>query len=312
MSEHDGMVRKKRRHRHSEPAQIVAEHENGANGGGNLHRSGRVSRRLLLSIWILIAVNFCFFIVGLVYLLGHEDKTVVDRALSHSLRQTLYQRAIEDAAYSAEDGVSHFLQPVDFTNPLIKWRKVNEEQWLKVVSWASDAEYQDKYQSLKVGDEATDSADQLQRLRVTLAPQVQQFCSRLTNNEQLDVNFRLKQYLGLNPNHRYERFVELWVRAEDLFRPCVDPEINDRFCNLEVSKRGPAKVKNIDDYSVFLRQLKVESYRPDGRPWTRLGYTYDWIYGQRGVGASEYMLVPEARFQLAGSYSTDEYCGLDK
>ncbi len=309
MSEHEGMVRKKRRHRRSEPAVVVAEN---GNGRSNPPRGSRVSRRLLLSIWALVAVNFCFFVVGLVYLLGHEDETIVDRALSQSLRQTLYQRAIEDAAYSGEDSVSHFLQPVDFTNPLIHWRDIKEEQWLKVVLWTSESDYLKHYQSLTTDEIAIDTAELSNRRQVTLAPQVQQFCRRLKNNEQLDVSFRLKQYLGLNPDHRYERFVELWVRSEDLFRPCADPDVADRFCNLEASKKRPPKVKNIDDYGAFLRLLKQQSYQPDGRPWTRLGYTYDWAYGQRGVGASEYMLVPGAQFQLAGNYSTDEYCGIDE
>ncbi len=71
------------------------------------------------------------------------------------------------------------------------------------------------------------------------------------------------------------------------------------------------RVKNVDDYPAFLRQMAVESYQSEGAPWTRLGYTYDWAQGNRGVGASEYMLVPDAGYRLAGSYSTDEYCGWD-
>ena len=304
----EGLVRKKRRHRRSEPAVTVDHSDHGNNH--NHRRGGRVSRRLLLSIWLLVGLNFCLLIVGVMYLISIDDNEAIERMNAYNMRQTLYQRAIEDAAYAGVDRTSHFLQPIDFTNGLLKWREEDEQRWVRVLLWTNEQDYQQTYRPLLESGEEGLTPDQDPSYFVTLVPQVKQFCKRLTNNQQFDVSFRLKQYLGLNPQHRYERFVELWVRPGELFRPCPDPEIDDRFCNTEISQRG-VRVKNVEDYPALLRRMALQAYQPEGRPWTRMGYTYDWANGQPGVGASEYMLIPKARFTVFNSYSTDEYCGLD-
>ena len=142
-------------------------------------------------------------------------------------------------------------------------------------------------------------------------PQVQDFCQKFLKQKDIErdsASFRLKQYFGLNPHRSYARFVELWVKPDDLFRPCPDPETSDTSCELELDQQNPPEVENVPDYPAFFRQLVTGSYSPGGAPWTRLGYTFDWIRGQRNVGASEYMLVPEAHYLVADSFSTDEYC----
>lgn len=59
---------------------------------------------------------------------------------------------------------------------------------------------------------------------VTLAPELQTRCSDTTFG-QGDLSLRLKQLLGMPPSAEETAFVEFWVRPEDLFRPCPDPEI---------------------------------------------------------------------------------------
>jgi len=43
-------------------------------------------------------------------------------------------------------------------------------------------------------------------------------------------------------------------------------------------------------------------------PWTGLGYTYDWGNPDSEVGASEFILVPGAAYQVKRAVPTAEYC----
>ncbi|MGH8475484.1 MAG: hypothetical protein ACRER2_06895, partial [Methylococcales bacterium] len=146
---------------------------------------------------------------------------------------------------------------------------------------------------------------------VTLAPQVQIFCRNFMasgSRSKDDLDLRLKQYLGLNHNWNYDVFVELWVSPEDLFRPCVDPEPTDTSCNLEFGKEAPA-VKNIKDYKEFYKNLYFKSFRAsEGVPWTGIGYTYDWAGQGSEVGASEFILAPNAPYEIKAATPTMDYC----
>src|SRR5262249_3258600 len=132
------------------------------------------------------------------------------------------------------------------------------------------------------------------RVWVTIAPELQRFCRRLGLKDPME---RVKQYLGLSPTARYDFIVELWVDRDDLFRPCPDPEVTDSACELQ-SRPTPPTVKNVPDYQRYLLSLYEQSYRSGGAPWTGLGYTYDWARGKRGIGASEFVLVPSAKYEV--------------
>ena len=47
---------------------------------------------------------------------------------------------------------------------------------------------------------------------------------------------RLEKLLGLPPNSGKTKFVEIWVRPQDLFRPSPDPEITDCVAELDCLK----------------------------------------------------------------------------
>ncbi|MEH6649397.1 MAG: hypothetical protein V7707_05135 [Motiliproteus sp.] len=219
-------------------------------------------------------------------------------------RQTLFQQTIDQAARVLPQAVSHQLFALSSANDKLVWHNDTEGRWVKVVAWMNEKSFDRFYR----GKAAGTTPDDQPRLWVTLAPQVQEFCRTLIIDDQLSASFRLKQYLGLDPNRRYQRFVELWVQPQDLFRPCPDPETGDTACQLQLDRDHPPTVNGVADYAAFFDNLKVQSYNPEGAPWTRLGYTYDWAYGQRAVGASEYMLVPAAPYRVAADYSTDDYC----
>ncbi|MFM7442130.1 MAG: hypothetical protein ACKO2V_26610, partial [Snowella sp.] len=153
---------------------------------------------------------------------------------------------------------------------------------------------------------------------VTASPQVKEFCKQyLKQNPQAteaELKLRLQQYLGLDPNWNYDVFVEMWVKPQDLFRPCVDPEISDKQCNLNFPKDGKAKVigatqgASIENYKPFYETLYYQSIRGGLQPFTGLGYTYDWGNPNSRVGASEFILVPGAAYEIKQAISTLKYC----
>ncbi len=255
---------------------------------------------------ILLSVN----VLAIVALLLAQVFSTISDAVPQpeSPRRTLFDRAINDAASVSPAVVSHRLFALSEANPQLVWQDDPSGTRIKVVAWMNEASFKRFYED-KLGDSAgARTPEDAPRVWVTLAPQVQNFCRQLPVNEQFSAEFRLKQYLGLDPNRRYERFVELWVSAEDLFRPCPDPQPDDTACNLAIDPNNPPQVKGVGDYASFFNGLKVQSYNPNGAPWTRLGYTYDWAFGERGVGASEYMLVPGAQYWVDSAYTTDQYC----
>ncbi len=300
----DSPTIKRRRSRRSESSSDTVLHE-------PVRKSSRsLPKRLLIPIWLMVFSNLVFLIVG-VSLFENESRVGEQETVLHrSANISVFQAAIDDASYTGPERVNHQLLPIE-KNHLLKWEEFEGEPWVKVLLWLNEATYQERFGQIDKEENPISGTfhtpEELPTEFVTLVPQVQQFCRRLANDATFQVDYRLKQYLGLNPNHRYARMVELWVPPQDLFRPCPDPETDDRFCHTERSPKG-VTVRNIEDYQGFLRKLSLDAYKPDGRPWTRLGYTYDWAYGVQGVGASEYMMIPGARYRFAGSRTTDEYC----
>ncbi|MCX7068479.1 MAG: hypothetical protein NTW85_12405 [Methylococcales bacterium] len=45
-----------------------------------------------------------------------------------------------------------------------------------------------------------------------------------------------------------------------------------------------------------------------GVPWTGLGYTYDWGNDDSDIGASDFILMPNAPYQIKQVLTTHEYC----
>lgn len=216
-----------------------------------------------------------------------------------------YPAAVADAAKPEKDEIHDGLFALNADND----RLVRDDSGrVLVVAWKSQGEY---INFIKPNSATSEEEDYV--LWVTLVPQVQEFCRNYAamQGEDLirqDLELRLKQYLGLNPEWIYDLFVELWVHPEDLFRPCVDPETDDTVCKLDFSKKPP-QLANIADYPGFYRNLYYKNFRGSaGMAWTGLGYTYDWGNPDSEVGASEYVLVPKAEYEVEQVVPAMEYC----
>ena len=225
-----------------------------------------------------------------------------------------YTQAVEDASVATPYEISNDLIPINKKNNHLIWN--DSKSKLKVVTWKSEDSY---VNNIANASETSDKEKYV--IWVTSAPQVQNFCrDYLLQNPHTsadDLDLRLKQYLGLNQNWKYDTFIELWVDPNDLFRPCVDPEINDSSCNLAFSD-DPTKaveIPGIANYKHFYQNLYFNDFRfrqtgtpTPGVPWTGLGYTYDWGNPNTPVGASEFIITTKAPYTIASTASTMEYC----
>ncbi len=224
-----------------------------------------------------------------------------------------YLTAIQDAALVDEKEVFIDLMQITPDNPRLSSSWNEDKTKILVVTWKSEASYE-KY--IKPANNS--SRDEEKVIWVTVAPELKEFCKKYLQNNpgatEEDLNLRLKQYLGLDPNWNYDIFVEMWVNPQDLIRPCVDPEVTDGKCNLDFEEQiprvaGVTQDAGIKDYKLFYQNLYYKSIRRGLQPFTGLGYTYDWSGLNPPIGASEFILVPRAAYTVnENPVPTFEYC----
>ena len=216
-------------------------------------------------------------------------------ALNPAELQKAYHSAVVDAEQADPSEISKNLVAIVPSNPKLVWKNKGDEQhaMILVVTWTNYNGYDDKIgQSLPLSREVW----------VTTVPEVKSFCKELKENKSL----RLEQLLGLPPNAGKTKFVEMWVRPADLFRPSADPEVTDS--EAETEFRQPNRfVKVSDEYIKWYNDLKAQSYGANGYPWTRLGYTYDWGDNRRHVGLSEFVIMPGSTVEINSISPTMEY-----
>lgn len=229
-----------------------------------------------------------------------------DTPASPPALQDAYRAAVQDASIATADEIFHDLFPISPANSRLQWSP--DKQKVLVATWKAQSAYE---QYLKNSSKTSDNEGYV--VWVSAVPQVQEFCKNYLKDhpgatkEQLEQ--RLKQYLGLAADWKYDVFIEMWVKPEDLFRPCMDPAIDDSQCDMQFGKTAP-KVKGIADYPAFYKNLYFGDFRTlPGVPWTGLGYTYDWGSPISKVGASEYILSPGSTYEIKQALPTMGYCG---
>lgn len=234
------------------------------------------------------------------------------RPVAETDSEALYRAAIEDARTAEPSEITTRLTPLTPYNDTLVWRTVSDSiRQVSVVTWGGAATLPDA----AAGDTIVANDD----VWVTAVPAIRQFCRRLDRTGDR-LRLRLAQRLGLPPDATYDRFIELWVRPQDLVRPCPDPEVTDRECELT----APVPTDHVqvsEDHREWFRTLRHTSYGPDGYPFTGLGYTYDWHPGTDEVGPSEFVLRPgrdgtatpdsAGRAVVHAVHSTEEYCRAD-
>jgi len=145
---------------------------------------------------------------------------------------------------------------------------------------------------------------------VTVVPEVQEICSAYADAEDLDV--RLRQLIGLPPDHPVTHLVEMTVAVDDVFRPSADGDVTTEWpCDdPESAACGNAYPENASsDHVAWMANNTLGSYEaPGGYPWTRLGYTYNWRPGEDRYGASEFVVREGAEVTIDRVLDARAYC----
>lgn len=168
---------------------------------------------------------------------------------------------------------------------------------------------------------------------VTAVPEVKEFAQKYSqeNKNGFNLTDRIEQFLGLIPSKppyavsQNKLFVEMWVRPEDLFRPCLDAEIFDSQCVVDPHESDLSKlpqsfkdmskmISMTDQHKAWFEKEKKGKYQGQwAMPWTRFGYTYDWgsskkTKGKRAAqGASEYLIKSGSNVKIQSIIPTDAY-----
>lgn len=213
-----------------------------------------------------------------------------------------YSAAVRDAETAEPREISKNLTAIVESNDKLEWGTQASCPHVLVASWIDTGAYDAAYKG-KEGQFYT--TDPCRYTWVTAAPEVREFCGGLGLKDEA-LTKRLEQRLGLKPCSKKTHFVELWVKPEDLFRPCPDPEISDQECGLSFPR---SKYFSISlDYVLWFSDLRDSSYGAKGYPWTRLGYTYDWGNPKNPFGPSEFVIRPGSTVRIKGAPTTAEYC----
>ena len=201
--------------------------------------------------------------------------------------ETRYQEALRDAVFAEPQEVRTNLTPITESNPALAWK----DGRVLMTSWTK---YPDSYPagqtvSTKWGE-----------TWVTVAPEIRNFIAKNTISQD-ELSFRVEQLLGMPRESGNTSFAEVWVKPEDLFRPCPDPEIDDTACLVAL----PANADSV--YVEWFDSKIISSYFSEKKyPWTRLGYTYDWGKTDH-EGLSEYVVRKDAEIIIDRIVPTEEY-----
>jgi hypothetical protein len=225
---------------------------------------------------------------------------------SYNFLKNKLDEAIADAKRPSQEKVVDNLWELTTSHSKIKTRINNGKTEFLMVSW--------KYVKKPNEDWKPGLKPINNQTWLTASNQVKEFCQTckglgISIPGNIMLSLRLQQYLGLilNKNSNKTHFVEMWVKAEDLSRPCIDPEINDSSCQVL-----PVPVPKSNS---VLQKIYKSSFEDNGEhyPWTGLGYTYDWGNPKKPhVGASEFLLNPDpgksVEVEVVSVTPTQEYC----
>jgi hypothetical protein len=218
--------------------------------------------------------------------------------------QKQYASAVEDAKIARADEIVYNLTAVVSCNTDLMWDdNPDGVPRVLVATWVNQG-LSEVYKA-KAG-QFTDIPCNVSPPYVTIVPEAKNFCRDKNRLRETELTLRLEQLLGLPPKNGKVAFVELLVDPRDLFRPCPDPEITDRRCELDFRLTGFLTASQ--SYVTWFNDQKSQSYGPKGYPWTRLGYTYDWGDSSRHIGLSEFIIRPGATVKVSSVTETADYC----
>lgn len=206
--------------------------------------------------------------------------------------QAAYKAAVADAATPTPEEIVTTLTVISAENPALVWEGAAGGR-VKLLTWTG----WDGYDGL-VGQDTTLSRE----VWATVVPELETAC-RAWGLDGGATTLRLEQLLGLPPDNGKTRFVAVFARPEDLFRPCASGDISASACGLDFAPDASA------EHRAWVENLRGSSYGEGGYPWTQLGYTYDWAGGGDEVGLTELVIRAGSSVGVASVSDVATVCG---
>ncbi len=155
----------------------------------------------------------------------------------------------------------------------------------------------------------------------TVSGELRNFCRQfvMTDHPTREaLQSRLEQLLGLRPGDGAGReIIEFDIDSAQVFRPCPDPSIDTVACQVEFDEKSMKTALDKDSVATrfLLEQMLVSYVQPEGYPFTRRGFTFDWApsaTASHQFGLSEYVTRPNAAVViLTVTPLLEDYCRPD-
>jgi hypothetical protein len=195
----------------------------------------------------------------------------------------LYKNSILDAMVADSTERIDTLWPITRANTKLQWKEIKGKQY---VLMATFMRFPSSYPE---GDSITTSWGEAW----LFIPQQMKMRIGGSFTASSDTLMRICQLLGLPPvNSRTNtHFAEIWIPADSLQRPAGNPDITATSANeVLISSVTPAYSNWFNNYIIYAYYHTLTSSSDFHYPWTRLGYTFDWVPNGKEVGLSEFVL----------------------
>lgn len=116
-----------------------------------------------------------------------------------------------------------------------------------------------------------------------------------------DWELRFEQLLGLPATDSKTHVSAFWVDPEELIRPAYQTDI--------VKQVSPDVLDGsaLGEHKEWFDGNAEYSYVTSAYPWTRLGYTYDWMVDENEYGLTEFIILPNSVIDVEWTKSFDEF-----
>ncbi len=174
-----------------------------------------------------------------------------------------YRLALRDARKAEAGEIRGDLLTLTADDPRVDCILKEGKPYPSMVSWVIDSSvvYRDSSGRWRAAED----------IWVTAEPELLLRCSTPAGTP---LRKKLAYLLGLPPGYPGHLILRFRVPADSVFRPCPDPETDDKRCELQYPEKITARHRKWMEKTM---RLSYDSPRLYERfPWTRLGYTYNW------------------------------------
>ncbi len=110
---------------------------------------------------------------------------------------------------------------------------------------------------------------------------------------------RFKQLFGEPRTSNVTHMSFFWVSPEDLMRPAYVPDVKAYDMRTAFEGNDADNTERMMWFKNWFDAHAAKAYEGENaRPWTRLGYTYDWGSNADKYGLSEFIVVPGAKMEV--------------